>query len=410
MIRRLAPLPLLCACAVAAPDDALRAPVVLSPGVAVPVPEPEVWPTEDWAVAPPEELGLDPAALAELERYAFARNGDDQDRLGQRTNALLIVRHGKIAYEHYARDTRPDTPLLLWSVSKSVSNALVGAAVQQGRIDVNDAAADTFAPLKRGQHADIRITDLLRMSSGLAWSETYETSPLFSSVLAMLYSRGPNDMAGFAASFPLAHPPGTHWSYSSGDTNLAMAALHGAIGEAAWSDYPWTALFDPIGARDLTWERDAQGNFVGSSYVYASARNLAKVGLLFLQDGVWEGRRLLAEGWVRYSTSPAPSWANTDVLPDDIFDNPGASWYLNLGDASRDLPVPWPALPKDAFAAQGHWGKAMWVIPSWDMVVVRLGDDRQYACTRPEQTDCEPDREKAYHKQYFLEKVAACLR
>jgi CubicO group peptidase (beta-lactamase class C family) len=268
---------------------------------------------------------------------------------------------------------------------------------------VNDPVARYYPPADRDGVREIRFVDVLRMSSGLDWNETYETSPVFSSVMAMLYTRGRGDMAAFAASHDLVHPPGTHWSYSSGDTMLMMGALRGAVGEQEWPEYPWTALFDEIGVRSAVWECDGVGTFVGSSYLYASARDLAKWAFLYLNDGVWDGKRLLPEGWVAFTLTMAPAYYDTELTSGTIGDNPGAQVYLNHGDPKREVPKPWPMAPDDTFAAQGHWGKALFVFPSLDMIAVRLGDDRQYTCDRPDAADdCEPDVDKAYSKNHFL--------
>lgn len=358
-------------------------------------------PTAGWTVAEPAALGLDTDALAKLDAWSFRRDGDEQDRKGQRTNALLIIKDGQIAYERYARGTTAETALLTWSMSKSVANLLVGIAVGQGLLDVKRPAGDYYAPLKKRGHQDVKVIDLLQMSSGIGWGEAYETSPLFSSVLHMLYTRGSEDMAAFSATFPQKHPPGTRWSYSSGDTNLLMGVLRGVVPPDQYPTWPWTQLFEPLGMSGVTWERDASGTFVGSSYLYAPAREVAKLGLLMMHDGVWEGRRILPEGWVELSTTMAPAYYQTEITPDLLGDNPGAQWYLNRGDPARNIPPPWPDLPADTIGAFGHWGKSMYVIPSWNMVVVRLGDDRTYACSWAGQEDCEPDPERAFSKAVF---------
>ncbi len=157
-------------------------------------------------------------------------------------------------------------------------------------------------------------------------------------------------------------------------------------------------------------ERDAAGTFVGSSYLYASARDLAKWGMLLLSDGVWEGQRLLPEGWVRYTLTMAPAYYRTELTPGTADDNPGAQVYLNHGDLDRGVPPPWPAAPADTFAAQGHWGKSIFVFPSLDMIAIRLGDDRVYACDIPGHDDnCEPDPAKAYSKIRYLELLMAAV-
>lgn len=386
-----------------------REPTVLQPGVPWELPAREPWATEDWPRATAEDVGLDPAALDALIAYSLDRDGDDVTRRGQRTDALVIVRHGKLVAEAYARGTTDRTPLLTWSVTKSFGSTLFGAAVHEGLVHPDDSACVHYAPLCEGGRDAIRVGDLLQMSSGLAWEETYETSPVFSSVMAMLYTRGHRDMAAFAASRPLVAPPGTRWVYSSGDSNLASAVLRKPLG-ARYDAYARDALIEPLGMSTAVYEKDPSGTHVASSYLYASAPDVARWAQLMLDDGVWQGERLLAPGWVRWSTSIAPAFHSTPVGHEHRSSNPGAQWYVNVGDPDRGLERPWPALPTDAFGAAGHWGKFVWVVPSWDLVVVRLGDDREYACTHPDQPDCVADPEAAFSKPRFLELLAAAVR
>lgn len=379
------------------------------PPLAVPVSSGPLFPSPDWARATPAEVGLDPAALDRLTDYLFARNGDDVDRKGQRTNAFVLVKDGKVVVERYARETTATTPLLTWSVSKSIGATLVGVAVGQGLVDIDAPVGKYIPAMNDSGHRDVRVRDLMYMSSGLAWNETYEAAPFTSSALAMLYGRGRLDMPGYVARHRVVAPPGTRWMYSSGDANLLGAVLRAAVGEERWTDWPWTSLFDPVGMRNVVFERDAKGNLVSSSYFYAPATEIAKWGWLLLQDGVWDGQRVLPEGWLQTMTTMAPAWYTMAPLMEHYEDDPGAQIYLNHGDPRRGIPAPWPDLPEDAFAALGHWGKAVFVIPSWDMVVVRMGDDREYGCVTWGQTDCQPDRTKAYTKPYFLELLAAAV-
>lgn len=379
-------------------------PVTLTPGVAWTAPSTDVRPDR-----PPAELCLDPGGLAALDAWAFSRQGDDVDRKGIRTNALIVMRHGSVAYERYARDTTADTPLLTWSVSKSLTNTLVGVAVREGKMDLNAPLATYVPELDRGRLREIRVTDALRMSSGLAFDETYETSPVFSSVMHMLYTTGRWDMAAYTASLGLRHPPGTIWSYASGNTNLLMRALKATMPEAAYAAYPWTAVFEPLGIEHAVFERDAAGTFVGSSYWYAPARGIARWAQLYLQDGVWAGQRILPEGWVRYTTTLAPAFATTPVSRELREDNPGAQWYVNVGDASRGLERPIPTAPTDTFGAIGHWGKRVWVIPSQELVVVRMGDDRVHRCEAGETEGCEADPAKVYSDAELLRLVEAAI-
>jgi CubicO group peptidase (beta-lactamase class C family) len=177
----------------------------------------------------------------------------------------------------------------------------------------------------------------------------------------MLYTRGRDDMGRFAAGHEVAHPPGSTWSYASGDSLMLMAALRDVVGPERYAEWPWTALFDPIGM-DATFERDASGTFVGSSYLFATPRDLARYGLLYLRDGVWQDRRLLPEGWAAQAGAPGP-------VP--FY---GRHWWTNRTDAGGERP--WPDAPEDTIAGLGHWGQKLVVIPSRDLVIVRTGDDR----------------------------------
>lgn len=402
-------IPLLLACSALPPEPVPLDPVVLEPGVPWTVPE-RAPIGETLESAHPSEVGLDPEKLAVFASYAFARPESDPERDFQRTNAVVVLRHGKVVFEQYDRETTPETPLLTWSVTKSFGATVYGAAVKEGLIDVNQPACQTYAPMCEGGREHVRIADLLRMSSGLDWQETYETSPVFSSVMAMLYTRGAPDMAAYAAGKPLSVAPGVRWLYSSGDSNIASAALKQPLGER-YADYPFTAISDPIGMKHATYERDGTGTHIASSYLYASGRDVARWGQLVLDDGVWNGDRLLAEGWVRFLTTLAPAFHTTPVNLEHHMSNPGAQWYVNLGDPERNLEPPWPALPADAFGASGHWGKFLWVIPSWDMVVVRLGDDRRYGCSYDVQPECEADiSQPVFTKKRFLELLAAAVQ
>lgn len=396
-----------------APEAAPEAAVEASAPVEAQVQGP-VFPGETWERATPAEAGLNEAALDALLDYLFASNGDEVNRLGQRTNAFVLVKGGKIVVERYGRGTTADTPLLTWSVSKSFTNAIVGAAVQRGDLDIGLPAAHYLSALDHGKHADILVKHLLTMSSGLAWNETYEASPFTSTALAMLYGSGHADMAAYVARKGLDATPGQRWRYSSGDTNLLVATLRAALAERGqteqgWADWPWQSLFDPIGLKHATWERDAAGNFVGSSYLYAPAVELARWAWLYRHDGVWGDQRLLPEGWVSMSTAVNAAYYSTPVNLEHYEDNPGAQLYANRGDPARGLPKPWPDLPDDAFGALGHWGKSIYVVPSWDMVVVRMGDDRTYACRYQGQEGCEPDASKAFSSPRYQEMLAAVM-
>jgi len=229
----------------------------------------EDWPAQQWSQAAP----VSGPALQALEDYAFVPR-DDESHQGIRTDALLVIRDGQLLYERYAGATGPQTPHLAWSASKSLLAVLLGVAFGEGRFQLQDPAATFYPPLKA--HPDITLADLLHWASGLEWQEDYEYAPLNSSVVAMLYTRGHRDMAAFAAQQGVASVPGRAFRYSSGDSNLLAASLRGMVGAEQYADYPWRALFEPLGITQAVWERDAAGTFVASSYLYLTARDLAR--------------------------------------------------------------------------------------------------------------------------------------
>lgn len=333
------------------------------------------FPAENFTVIPPEKAGINSERIAELDRYLFKRIGDDKDRKGIRTDCALLLKDGKIVYEKYTRGFHANRRHLIWSVTKSFINTLMGIAVADGKLKIEDYAAKYYPPLNEPGKDRIKIDDLLRMSSGLYWNEGYEASPLHSSVIAMLYTRGRGDMADFSARQKILHEPGTHWYYSSGTTNILSALLKNVY-QADYDNLAHEKLFRKIGMKFVTFEKDSSGVYVGSSYIYTTARDLARLGLLYQNDGVWGKTRILPEGWVRYTTTMSKAYYTTPLTPHDYSDNPGAQWYINAGIPERNQPKPWPGAPADTFAGLGHWGQSIFVIPSLGIVAVRMADDR----------------------------------
>lgn len=325
----------------------------------------ESWPVPDWHVAPRP----DSPALAALEDYAFAPR-DDVGRTGIRSDALLVLRDGQIVYERYAEPTRAETAHLTWSMAKSVLATTLGVAYGEGRFRLDAPAAQYYPAM--AAHPQVKIGHLLNWASGLGWQEDYEYAPLKSSVVAMLYTRGRNDMAAFTVAHAGAATAGTRFRYSSGDSNVLAAALRGMVGAESYADYPWRALFEPLGIRTAVWERDGAGTFVGSSYVYLSARDLARIGLLMARGGRWGAQQLLPPAWVEFVSTPFAGYQPQLAPPGAAV--PGGHWWLNA-----ELPGsrrPWPDAPADTLAALGHWGQGLYVLPQEKLVVVRYADDR----------------------------------
>ncbi|MCB9877044.1 MAG: serine hydrolase [Planctomycetes bacterium] len=300
--------------------------------------------------------GIDRDALERALDAAFAEPDD-----GRRvfTRAVVVLHRGQLVAERYAADVTPEMPLPGWSMTKSLSNALLGFAVQQGRFELPPPSADGDA---HGVEPDLYA--LLTMTAGKQWNESYEDPN--SDALRMLF-RSADHGAAFAAA-PQAVMPGTRFQYASGATNLLCKLLRQRIDDdAVYHDLP-RQLFRRLGMRSAVFEADPSGTFVGSSYGFASARDWARLGLLFAQDGVFAGQRLLPAGWVARSTAATAASGG------------GYGWQLWLNrDPDGDGPHErrWPDLPEDLFLMDGHEGQSCVVSPAAELIVVRLGCTKQ---------------------------------
>jgi CubicO group peptidase (beta-lactamase class C family) len=199
------------------------------------------------------------------------------------------------------------------------------------------------------------------MSSGLAFDETYGA---VNDVSRMLFTH--TDAGAFAAGFPPAGPPDSVWSYSSGTSNILARIVRDMLGRDLEAMVSWSrrAFFDPVGMRSAVFETDASASFIGSSLFFATGRDWTRFGQLHLQDGVWEGRRILPEGWSRYISTPTPK------APDGIY---GAGWWLNVGDPDDPTQRMWPSVLREVYSARGKSGQYVVIVPSADLVIVRLG-------------------------------------
>ena len=294
--------------------------------------------------------GISAAEMDAAINLAFVEN--DPSGRARNTRAVVVIKDGRLVAERYAPGFGPDTPLTGWSMAKSVANAMVGRLVADGTMSTE---ADDLLPLwADDDRRSITVEQLLTMTDGLAFEEVYDPD---TDATRMLYR--PGDAGGYAAQQPLEADPGTRWAYSSGTTNILCDVAQEAAD--AGPELARSLIFEPLGMSTAVMEPDASGGLVCSSYLYATARDWARFGQWFLQDGVWEGERLLPEGWVERSTTPVD-------LPTE---NPyGWQWWLNTGsDGERRM----PSVPSDAYWASGNEGQQVVIVPSEDLVVVRLG-------------------------------------
>jgi CubicO group peptidase (beta-lactamase class C family) len=317
------------------------------------------WPRGEWPTGQLEPT-VDGATVADVVATLMAQ----PDHLGT-TLALVVVHGGRIVVEAYGPDTDENTTLISWSTAKSMTHALVGMAVDDGLVDL--AAPAPVAEWADDERARISLQHLLEMRDGLDFNEEY-VDVGGSHVVDMLFASGQADVAAYAASRPAAHAPGAVWNYSSGTTNIISRVLgeaFAAVG-APMVDVIQTRLFDRLGMSSATAKFDDAGTFIGSSFVYATARDFARFGYLYLCDGLWPDdagtpERVLPAAWVDHAR------VATVVDPDSGFGY-GAHWWI------------WPEEPR-SLAAHGYEGQYIVVLPERDLVLVRLG--RTDAACRP---------------------------
>ncbi|MBE1529990.1 CubicO group peptidase (beta-lactamase class C family) [Sphingopyxis sp. OAS728] len=304
------------------------------------------------------EARLDRVALDKAVRAAF----DEQNKGGYPdTRAIVVVQGGAIVAERYAPGFDRNTELLGWSASKSIMGTLVGLLVDDGVLKLDEPAP---VPEWKGEgdpRAKITLRQLLTMSSGLTFSESYVPG---NDSIKMLFEAG--DMGAMAAALPLKDAPGTNWSYSSGTTNILSRIVFQATGGTlqGMTRFAQKRLFEPTGMTSALIEPDEAGVQVGSSYAYATARDWARYGLLHLNKGKVGGKQLLSKQWLDFAVTP------TSAAPRPVY---GAQLWLNQPEPAGERRKLYPDLPADTVMARGHSFQIVAAIPSQDTVIVRLG-------------------------------------
>ena len=277
----------------------------------------------------------------------------------QRTRAVVVVYNGQLVAEKYARGFNKDTKMYGWSMAKSFTAALIGILVKAGKLNVKQPApVPEWSNIRDNRHA-ITIEQLLQQTSGLSFLEDYTKA---SDATNMLFNRG--NMAAFAASHTLAHPPGTVFSYSGGNTNILSRIIRQTVGDNDYAAYPFAALFYKIGMYHTSMEPDASGTYVGSSYINATARDYARFGLLYYYNGVWNGEQILPGDWVKQTVTPPASNKQK---------NYGYQFWLNGAQENNPSQHRYRDVPADMFYCDGFAYQNIYIIPSKKLVVVRLG-------------------------------------
>jgi hypothetical protein len=301
------------------------------------------WPIGN--ILPARNTGIDTVKLGEITRKIITDNYYKGNAF-----AFMVLHKGIPVAEAYKPQFNQKTRFLSWSMAKSFINAMVGILVKEGRLDVNKPVA--LDEWKSDDRSKITLNNIMQMQSGLKWNEDYGNR---SDVTLMLHCE--SDMGHFAIERPEAFPAGTHWYYSSGSTNIVSYLIRKQLAnDSLYYVLANNELFNKIGMPDAVLEVDASGTRVGSSYLYATARDYARFALLYMNDGVFNGERILPEGWVKYSTTPAS----------DSKGAYGSFFWLNQGSE-------YPAAPPDMFMCVGHDGQLICMIPSKELVVIVLG-------------------------------------
>ena len=309
------------------------------------------WPTDEW---PEGELpaGVDGEALQKLLDATFA---EPQPPTTVQTNDLLIVHRGRIVAERYAQGVGPDDLQLSWSMAKSILHAAIGVLVRDGKLEIAAPAAVPEWQEPGDARAQITLDSLLHMTPGLRFAEDYVDAGV-SDVIEMLFQPGADDTAAFAAAFSQDHRPDSVFNYSSGTANIISGIVKRIVGAGdEYVAFLRRELFDRIGMTTAMPKCDNSGTWIGSSYCDATPRDFARFGLLYMRDGVWDGQRLLPEGWVDYARTPAPQ------QPIEGERGYGAHWWLwedGLG----------------TFLAGGYLGQMIYVVPALDLILVRNGN------------------------------------
>ena len=310
----------------------------------------------------PDGEGVDPAAVNTRVSTVLT----DAKLAGPAMRAMVVVQDGRIIAERYGPGFSASTPLVGWSMTKTVNAALIGRLMLSGRISYDDT--HLLPQWGNDPRGGIKLSDLMGMESGLAFNEDYGA---VADVTRMLYLDP--DMVSLPASAPLVAAPGRDFHYSSGTALLLSRIWMNKAGDPrAAFDYPRDALFGPLGMTSAVFEADERGTFVGSSYLYATGHDWARFGQFLLQDGVWNGQRLLPEGFVAMMRTPTASSGGDYTQGQAWLAGPGGETSAEFG------------LPQDTFWLQGHDGQSVAIIPSANLVFVRMGLTPSWLRYRPQ--------------------------
>jgi CubicO group peptidase (beta-lactamase class C family) len=296
-----------------------------------------------------KEDSLGSVDMEQLQAAILNNFDPSMDMDSVKTRAIVVVHKGRLIAEQYAKGFDADTEILGWSMTKSIASTMVGVLAKNGLLKLEDT---NLFPQWTDERKNISLKDLLQMQSGLEFNEDYTRN---SDATKMLYKS--ENVSEIPLNKPLKYEPGTHWSYSSGTTNLLSRIVKDKLDEDAYLRLPYDSIFNRIGMTSAVMETDESGLYIGSSYCYATPRDWAKFGLLYLNQGNWYGDQVIDSSWVDFVRTPASDSKG-------IY---GGQFWLNVNHSQ------YKDCPEEVYSCNGFQGQRVIIVPSYDLVVVRMG-------------------------------------
>lgn len=329
---------------------------------------------DEWKRKSLSETGFSKVRFKSFVDFAFANHPTFD------TDSVVVIKDGHLVYEKYANGYKRDQKHAIFSLGKTMINALFGVMEHKGILNRNDQARRHYPKIDSYGNKDATITDLLQMSSGIEWIEEDRKNLLQSDPWFALYTRDSyQDMPAFIVRRPTLAASGTRFNYSTGDSALLVAAMRGALGEHRYANFAWEELFDKIGMKTVAIEQDLKGNPGLHGLAYASPLDIARLGLLYLTKGNVNGVQMLPPDWVEFSTRMAPAQLNPPDPNDRNLQNNqayGAQVWLNVK-RPFDRQIPYPELPQNAIIGMGTRGQILLVLPDQKIVMVRTATDSE---------------------------------
>ena len=331
------------------------------------------WPTPDWNIAKNSDVRMSGQQCKDFLNFSMGTKKF-------LTEGLVVIKDGSLQYENYEGKYSKNSPHILWSVSKTITGALLGVAVRDGKISLDQHLNEFYPrPDFSDNYQEIKIKNLFYLDTGFVWDEYYSGDLRKSPVVNMLYAKGHADIMAYAtAKAIIAEGPAYKFNYSTGTPAITMGVLKSVYGRD-YDEMPWKSLFNPLSMTNVSFERDQQGVFNGGSSAFATPRDMAKIGYLYLNKGTWNGKEILPEEWIEKTLQVSPGYLSSGTVIRDITDDGvyGGSIWLNRA-VKSGFGRPYPTSPDDMFLALGHYGQLIIVLPTQKMVIARTGYDKEY--------------------------------